>query len=135
MAVFQNLQAVTLEGHIAGEVHLVEGLHGDLCVAAVLLLVLRLVEVEVVFDGLSGQLDFRVLAGGVPRHNSPVSNQDRKGRDQCEEDEGLETSANLPRQVEGDDEDGAGQDQIAELIIARTLCGERSIGNSRELIN
>lgn len=135
VTVFQNLQAVALEGHIAGEVHLVEGLHGDLCGALVLLLVFGLVEVKVVFDGLSGQLDFRILAGGVPRHDCPVANQNRKGREQCEEDEGFEASADFPHQVEGDDDDGTAQDQVAELLIAGTLGGEGSIGDSWVLIN
>jgi len=135
VSVFQNLQAVTFEGNISGEVHLVEGLHGDLGVALVLLPVFGLVEIEVVFDGLSGQLDFRVLAGRVPRHDGPVSNQDREGCNQCEENEGLETSTNLTHEVEGNDDDGTAKDQVAELLIARTLRRERSIGNGWILTN
>lgn len=73
VSVLHDLKSVTLEVDKTVKVHLVEGLHWDLVLAAVLLSVGLAVEVEVVFDRETGVASLFVLARRHGRGNSPES--------------------------------------------------------------
>jgi hypothetical protein len=127
VAVLEDLEAVALEVDVTVKVHLVEGLHGDLVGAMVLLTVGLLLELEVVLDGTAGVLGLGGLAGGNGRDNKPPASQDGQIKDDGEEDEGLEAAANLPLQPEGNAKQDGEEDLVVEGVGARSISWEGSI--------
>jgi hypothetical protein len=95
----QDFKSVAVEVHITVEVHLVESLHGDGLLAIVLLFVLRLVEREVMLDGLAGELGLLVLSRSVLRRNDPERTKNWQVHNQREENPCLEATTKLPGDV------------------------------------
>ena len=133
MAVLHDLEAVTLEVNIAVEVLLVESLHGDLLVAAVLVSVGLLLEVEVFLNGAARKADLLILSGGDSGDDQPPGTENREVDKEGKEDGGLEAAANLPAQVPGDNDEGRDQRIVVEGIGTRAIRRERSIVNGRTL--
>jgi hypothetical protein len=96
MAVVQHLEGVAVEVDVTIEVHLVEGLHGDLVPAIVLGLVRRLLEGEIVLDRAAGEPGLLVLAGRDARGSEPEGGKQGKGGEEGDEDGCLQTAAYLP---------------------------------------
>ena len=133
MSVFENFEGITLEGNVSGKVHVVESNHRNLDIALVLFNVLGLLELEVVLDGLSGELDLGIATRRVARFEGPVSDEDGNRGDQGDEDERLDASAELAGKVKGDNQDGAKENPVAECLASGSLCGEGSICDCRIL--
>lgn len=127
VTVLEDLEAVALEVDVTVKVHLVEGLHGDLVGAMVLETVGLLLELEVVLNGTAGVLGLCGLAGGDGGDNKPPAGQDGKIKEDSEEDEGLEATANLPLQPEGNAKQDGEQDLVVERVGARSISWEGSI--------
>ena len=96
VAVLHDVEAVAVEVNLLVEVHLVEGLHGDLVVAAVLELVLGLLEGEVVLHRATGESGLLILARREHGVANPEGGQQREGGEEGKEEGGLETTADLP---------------------------------------
>lgn len=96
MPVLENLEAVTVEVDVTVKVHLMEGLHGDLVLALVFCLVLRLLEGEVVLDGLARVFGLLVLAGAVGGDDEPEGTEKGEGGEDGQEDGRLGATAELP---------------------------------------
>lgn len=94
--VLEGLEDVAVKIDVTVEVHLVEGLHGDLALAVVLELVGAVLEGEVVLDGAARQLDLLILAGAHGRGRHPETGEDGKGGEEAEENGGLATATDLP---------------------------------------
>lgn len=128
VAVLEDIEHVALDVDVAGKVHLVEGLHGDLgATGAVLGLVLGVLEGQVVVDGAAGQLDLVVDARAEVGLESPVCDQDGQEEDYDEEDDGLGATTNLPRQEGRQAEDERGQHDIAEVGGTGAVSRERRV--------
>lgn len=110
-----------------------EGLHSNLGLSFVYGGILFLVELKVVFNGLSGKLDLLGLSWGEAGSDGPVGNKNGQRGDQGEEDECLPSSTNFVTEVEGNYEEGTKKDLIGEGITPGTVCWKRSIGNCRIL--
>ena len=130
MTVLEDLESIALEVNIAVKVLLVEGLHGDLGLATVLVLVLLLLEVEVVLDTLVGKLDLVIFAGGDGRDGEPPGSEDGQVEDEGEEDEGFQPSTNLPLAVIGNSKKDGDEGDVAERVGTRAIGRERGVGNS-----
>jgi hypothetical protein len=133
VSVLHNLETVTLEVNIAIKVLLVEGLHGDLLVALVLVSVGLLLEVEVLLDGTAREADLFVLSGGDGRDDQPEETENGEIDDQGKEDGGLETTTDLPADVPWDNDEGGDQGIVVEGISTRAIGREGSVVNCREL--
>lgn len=127
VAVLEDLEAVALEFDVTVKVHLVEGLHGDLVGAMVLGTVGLLLEFEVVLDRTAGVLGLGVLAGRDGGDNKPPADQDGQIKENGEEDEGLEATANLPLQPEGNAKQDGEHDLVVEGVGAWSISWEGSI--------
>lgn len=135
MTILHNVKAVTLEVDISIKVLLVEGLHGDLVVATVLVSVGLLLEVEVVLDGAAGELNLLGLAGRYGRDDQPPNGEDRKIDEDGKEDGSLEATSDLPAEVPGNQNEDRDQDIVVEGIGARAVSGKGGISDGRELLN
>lgn len=133
MAVLHDLEAVTLEVDFAVKVHLVEGLHGDLVVAAVLEAVRLLLEVEVELDRATRQTDLLGLAGADGGNDQPPDGEEGKVNNESEEDGGLEATTDLPAHVPGHNGEDGDQDIVVEGVGTRAVGGKRSILDGGEL--
>lgn len=114
--VFKNFKTIALEAHITGKVHFIESLHGDLRLSIVLGLILRLMEVEISLNWLSGQLRLLIATAREAGGHSPVRNNQRHCGDEREEDKGLPPTANLAGEVERDSERDTQHDDVAEAV-------------------
>lgn len=133
VAVLEHLQAVSLEVDLAIKVHLVERLNSDLVGAAVLDTVGLGLEVEVVLDALAGEASLVGLAGADVGDGQPPRREEGQVDEDGEEDKGLEATADLPLQVEGNAEEETEEGIVVEGVGARTVRGERSIGDGGRL--
>src|SRR5207237_802336 len=129
MTVFKNFQAVSLEGNIALKIHFVENLHRNLSATPVFHGIFLLVELEIVLDTLSRELDFLILPRRVGGHDNPESNQDRKIHDQGEKDKGLESAANLVLQVVWDTKQESKHECVGPGVIPWAFGRKRRIGD------
>jgi hypothetical protein len=133
VSVFHNLQAVTIEANLTSKVLLVEGFHWDLDIALVLLLVLLVVEGQVVFDWLTGESGLFVLAWSISRYDPPEDNEQWEEEEKSKEDEGLEASAEFVSHPQWDESEPYTQGDVGKVLIGRTFCRQRGIGNSWRL--
>jgi len=78
MSVFHYLQRIAIEVNLAIEVHIVEGLHGNLAGASVLELVGFVLEGQVVFDRATRERGLFVLARTERGREVPEADQDRE---------------------------------------------------------
>lgn len=79
MPILQNLEGVAVEVDVSVEVHLVEGLYGDLALATVLELVGLILEGQVVLDRSAGISSLLILSGTDGRYGQPEGSEDRGG--------------------------------------------------------
>lgn len=114
MSVFQNLQAVTIELHISLKVHVVEGLHGNFVCASVPELVGFLLEGKVMLDGASGVSGLFVLARAERRMEGPECHEDWNCCKETKEDGSLQSTADFPGHVEGDETEKGEQEKVRE---------------------
>ena len=96
MPVLQQFQCVPFEVDEAIKVHVVEGLHGNLVPAMVLVSVLLSVELEIVLDGLAGKMRLLILARRHGRKDGPEAHEDWDTGEDGEEDGRLQPPSNLP---------------------------------------
>ncbi len=101
MAIFHDLEAVTIEVDVSIEIHLVERLQGDLALSMVLGLIRRLLEGEVMLDRTTGKSGLLVSAWAERRDGDPESSQQRNRSKYGKEDGRLQATADLPGHVEG----------------------------------
>lgn len=127
VAVLHNLEAVTLEVNITIEVHLVEGLHGDLVAATVLEAVGLLLELEVVLDTTVRKANLLILARADGGDDKPPSGEQGKIDDEGEEDGGLESTANLAAEEPRDSYQDGDEDIVVEGIGTRAIGRKRSV--------
>jgi hypothetical protein len=102
MAVLQAFQSITLEVHIAIEIHFIECFHRDLALAMVLVAVTLAVEVEVVFNRAARVLSLLVLSRRDRRSGSPEDHQDGKSGKHSKEDRSVEATSHLSSAVPRD---------------------------------
>ena len=133
VAVLHGLKTVTVEVDIAVEVHLVEGLHGDLVVASVSQAVLVLLESNVVLDGPARELHIVVDTGREPRAHGPVGNKEWDGKDEDEEDGRLEAAADAAGEEGRHAQQQRPEGVVGEGLIAGALCGQRRVVDGGEL--
>ncbi len=133
VSVLEDLEAVAIELDVAVEVHLVEGLHGDLVLAIVLGLVRGLLEGQVVLDGLAGIPGLLVLAGRDDRGDDPEGSEQGDGGKDGEEESGLQATANSPGEVEGNTSQDGEEEDVREALGSGSIGGERGILNGRIL--
>lgn len=133
MAVLHHLETVALEVDLTIEVHLVEGLHGDLVLATVFETVGLLLEVKVVLDASvreSGLVSLPRADGG---DNEPESSEKGQIDQNREEDKGLEATADLPFHVKRDNNEDGDEEDVAEGVGAGAVGWERGILDGGEL--
>ena len=93
-----------------------EDLHGDLLLAEVLCLELRVLDGDVLVKGAAGELDLEVLAVTVDGHDCPVGDGDGDTEENDEEDISLE--ATIANYGEGAlDDVGNAKDEGSELRV------------------
>lgn len=102
VSVLHGIQTIALEGHLSIKEELVESLHWDLVVTAVLFGELGRVELEVVFHSAVGEFNFFIQTRRVGRSHGPESHENGDNKDQEEQHKTLESSSNLPGNVTGD---------------------------------
>jgi hypothetical protein len=134
VAPFEDLQHVAIELNLAVEVLFLEGLNGNLLLAVVCVAVLGLGELQVVLDGLAGQLSLLVLAGSELGGEPPEWAENGKGQNQSEEDPGLEAHAPAVGDVGGDTDEQGDEGGVAERLATGAFCREGGIGNGRVLL-
>lgn len=133
VAVLQDLQDVTVELDLAVQVHLSEGLQGDLVTAAPSGLVFGALEGDVVFDGTTGQLHLLVCARAEGGGKGPVGDQQGEDEDEGKEEPGLLATAEETGDESGNtDEDGC-EEVVGEALVTGAVGGERCIVDSRGL--
>jgi hypothetical protein len=96
MSVFHYFQAIPIEVNLAIKVHVVECLHWDLVPSTVLEFVGLILECKIVFDRAAWNSGLFILAGTEGRCEIPKPDQDRNGREDTEEDTGLQSAADFP---------------------------------------
>ena len=133
VSVLEDLEAVAVELDVAVEVHLVEGLHGDLVLAIVFGLVRGLLEGEVVLDGAAGIPGLLVLAGRDDRGDDPEGSEQGDGGKDGEEESSLQATANSPGEVEGDTSQDGEEEDVREALGSGSIGGERGILDGRIL--
>lgn len=97
--VLEDLEAVAVELDIALKVHVVEGLHWDLCPPAVLELVGIVLEGEVVLNRATRECHFLVFARTKGRVEVPERNQERDRGEEGEKNRRLQTATDFPGRV------------------------------------
>lgn len=131
MSEFESLQSIHLEVHLAIEVLLVEGLHGNLALAMVGGTVMLAVEVQIVLDGTATVLGLLSLAGRDRRSHGPEGHENGDGCEESEENGGVETASDLTSQVPGDHDHQEDHQSIGEAVTTRGVRRNRSILDSR----
>lgn len=116
-----DIQAVAVEVDVAVEIHLMEGLHGNLLLAIVLAFILRLLEGKVVLDALARVLGFLVLSGADGRDDHPVSSQERQTGEQREKEGRFGAAAELPGKPVGWDDQKGGEANQGEAVVASSI--------------
>ena len=134
VTVLHNLEAVTVELDVAVEVHLVESLHGDPVLAAVLELVALVLESEVVLDGRTRVASLFVDAGRHGRGDGPEGHEDRNGEDEGEDEPCPEATVQLPGAPGGNTSQEREEDDIVEALSTSSVGGEGSVLDSRVLL-
>jgi len=134
VAPLEDLQHVAIELQLAVEVLLLESLKGNLLLAVVCIAVLGLVELEVMLNGLAGQLGLFVLARSELGGEPPEGAQDGEEQNKGEEYPGLEAHAPAVCDVCGNTNEEGDEEGVVERVAARAFCGQRSIGNGRVLL-
>lgn len=127
VTVLHHLQAVTVELDITVKVHLEEGPHGDLVLAAVLHTIRLLLEGKVVLHRTSRVSGLLILAGSKSGGSVPEGGEDWDGGEDGKEYCGLQSSANLPGEVERDKTQQREEEDVGEALGARGISGERRI--------
>lgn len=97
MPILQNLEGIAVEVDISVEVHLVEGLYGNLAFATVLELVGLVFESEVVLDRSAGISGLLILSGTDGRDSQPERSEDWGEQKQAEKYSRLEATPDPPR--------------------------------------
>lgn len=133
VAVLHNLEAVTLKVNITIEVHLVEGLHGDLVATTVLEAVGVLLELEVVLDTTVRKANLLILARADRGDYKPPSGKQGKIDDEGEEDGGLESTTNLSAEEPRDKDQDGDENIVVEGIGTRAIGRERGVLDGRVL--
>lgn len=134
MTILHSLKSIALKAHIAVKVHLMESVHRNLDIALVLFLILCLLELEIMLNRLSGELDLLVSARGEATRKGPVPDQNGEGGEKSKEDERLQAAADFTGEIEGDGEGSAEDENVAEGIGARAIGGEGGIGDCGILV-
>ena len=98
-SVLEDLEAVAIELNVAVKVHVVESLHWDLGLSAVLETVGLILEGEVMLNWATWGSRLLVLARAEAGHDSPKANENWNGCEQGKEDHGLQASTDLPCRV------------------------------------
>lgn len=129
----QNLKAVSLEVDIAVKELLLERLQGNLVLSIVGVAVLLLVELEVVLNGLAGELGLVVLAGGNLGGDDPEASEDGNVQDEGKEEPCLEASAEAPGNVPRHKSQERDEKGVGKVLRTGAFCGQRGIGNGRIL--
>lgn len=127
VAVLEDLEAVAVELDVAVKVHLVEEVHLDLDIAAVLGLVLGVLEGQVELNRTAGELGLFVLARANGRDDEPPANKDGQVEDDGEENGRLPASANLPGEVGGDEHEEADEDVGMEAFSTGAIGRQRGV--------
>lgn len=134
VTVLQDLQDVAVELDLAVQVHLSEGLQGDLVTAAPLGLVFGALEGNVVLDGTTGQLHLLVGARAEGGGKGPVGDQQGEDEDEGKEEPGLLAATEETGDESGNtDEDGC-EEVVGEALVTGTVGGEWCIVDSRGLV-
>jgi hypothetical protein len=134
VAPLEDLEHVGVELNLAIKVLLLESLEGDLLLAVVGIAVLVLVELEVVLNGLAGQLGLLVLAGSKLRGEPPEGTEDGQSKENSQEQPCLEALADAPCQVRGDTDEQRDEERVGEGVAAGALSRQRRIRNRRVLL-
>lgn len=127
VAVLESLETVALEVDVTVKVHLVEGLHGDLVVAAVLEAVRVLLEVEIMLDATAREAGLFVLAGAQGGNDQPPGAEEGEIDDEGKEDGGFEATADLPAHPPWDQSEDRDEDVVVERVGAGAISGEGSV--------
>lgn len=125
--VLHNLQAVAIEVDITVEIHLMEGLHGNLVPAMVLRLVRRLLEGEIVLDRPAREPGLLVPPRGDGRDDEPESSQDRDAGEEAKEDGGLQATSQLPGQPYRHANKDGTEKREGEAIVSGAIGGQWGI--------
>jgi hypothetical protein len=134
VAPFEDLQHVAIDLHLAVEVLLLERLDGNELLAVVSIAVLGLVELQVVLDGLAGQLSLFILAGRDLGGDPPEGPENGQAQHESKEDPRLEAHAPAPGDVRRQADKQRNKEVVVEGIAAGAFCGQRRIGNGRILL-
>lgn len=135
VSVLHNLEAVALEADFSSKVLLMECLHRDLVTSTIPGLVLRLVEVEIVLNWLSGMLNLFIFARGETGRNCPVSHKNRERCQEEKEDVGVKATSDLPFQIKWNTTKQAKQNLVGEVICAGTLSRQNVVFDGGGLVN
>ena len=134
VTVLHDLEAVTVELDIAVEVHLVESLHGNPVLAAVLELVALVLECKVVLDGGTRVASLLVDTGRHGRGDGPERHEDGNGEDEGEDEPCPEATVQLPCAPCRDTSQEREEDDIVEALSTSSVGGEGSVLDSRVLL-
>lgn len=129
----EYLETVALEADLAIEVLLLECFKRNLVLAVVAVAVLLFVEVEVVLNGLVGQLDFFVLSRCKFGRQDPEDGKNGQIQDQREKDPCFEAAAKGPGNVARYADEDRNEERIGEVFVAGPFGGEWGVGNGRVL--
>lgn len=130
MPVLHDVQNITLEINLLVKVRVVENLHGDLSVL-VLFLKLLVLEVQIVADGFTGELDLFIHPLSEFRFKSPVCDSDRDTEENDEEPVSLPALGQRKKTL---DDPWAKDDGSRELVVGEGCAAfsrERGIRDSR----
>ena len=132
--VLHHLQTIPLEIHFARKVHLVECLHGDLALAAILLPIVFALEGEVVLHGPTGVARFFIFARRDGGGDGPEDHNDGYGSEGDEEKPCEEATAELSSEIAGDEGEEGDEQGVGELLVAGGVGGEGPIFDGRVLV-
>lgn len=127
MAVLETLEGVTLEGDIAGEVHFVEGFHGDFALPFVPELVFIAAELQVVFHRATGIGGFFIFAWAHGGCKHPEDGEDGERGEDGEEKPCFDAAAELPGEIERDEGEERDEKRVGEAFAARCVRWQGSI--------
>lgn len=116
VSILQDFEGIPVEVNVAVEVHLVESLNGDLVLAMVLLLICRLLECEIVLNRSTGIFGLLVLSWTESRDSQPEGGEDRDEEHKAEENGGLETTPDPPRQPHRGAKEQGEEEDVGEGI-------------------
>lgn len=131
--VLEDLKSIALEVNLASKVLLVEGVHGNLVLAIVLVLVLLVIELDVVLDGLAGVARLFVLTRAKGGCHGPKGHENGNGTQDDEEEPCLQTTTDLEGEVEGNTSEQSKEDVVVEAVAAWAIGGQGSVLDGRVL--